>query len=179
MTDYGSLIKEAREKAGLTQEQLGKAIGVTGVAIMRYEKGQRNPSSKVIGKIASVLGTDFALSVIEEVDNSLSKALDRKRRSQITAAWKAAEEKEGRKLSFDEAMDHYKIEVATQQRIESAIKKLNNEGRRIAAERLEELTEIPKYTMPVIPDTAPPESANDNDPISDTPEQKKPPESLK
>ena len=27
--------------------------------------------------------------------------------------------------------------------------------------------------------TAPPESANDNDPISDTPEQKKPPESEK
>lgn len=175
MTDYGSLIKEAREKAGLTQEQLGNAIGVTGVTIMRYEKGQRNPSSKVIGKIASVLGTDFAISVIEEVGHSVSKALDRKgkadeelnaRHEQIIMAWRAAEDKEGRKLSFDEVMAHYKVDIATQQRIDAAIHKLNMEGRRIAAERLEELTEIPKYTMPFIPKERipePPEGLEDDE----------------
>lgn len=189
MTDYGSLIKEAREKAGLTQEQLGKAIGVTGVAIMRYEKGQRNPSSKVIGKIASVLGTDFALSVIDEVDNSLSKALDRKnkfdeelnaRHEQIKRAWKAAELKAGKKLSFDEAMSYYRINVATTQRLEAAISKLNDEGRKVALERIEELTLIDKYTLPKDIEEyqakTPSETILGEGEYRDTPKEEKPPE---
>lgn len=51
----GTLIKEARKAKGLTQEQLGKEIGTTGVAIMRYEKGQREPSKEIIEKIANAL----------------------------------------------------------------------------------------------------------------------------
>ena len=55
MTNYGQLIKAAREKAELTQEQLGNAIGVTGVTIMRYEKGQRQPKMNTIAQIAIAL----------------------------------------------------------------------------------------------------------------------------
>lgn len=51
----GKLIKEARKAGGMTQEQLGKAIGMSGVAIMRYEKGQREPSKEIIEKIADAL----------------------------------------------------------------------------------------------------------------------------
>lgn len=54
----GDCIKIARKKAGLTQEDLGKAIGMSGVAIMRYEKGQREPNKGVIEKIANVLGVN-------------------------------------------------------------------------------------------------------------------------
>lgn len=52
----GDNIKAAREAAGLTQEELGAKIGVTGVTIMRYEKGQREPKIDVVTKIADVLG---------------------------------------------------------------------------------------------------------------------------
>lgn len=48
----GEYIKVARKKAGLTQEELGQLIGISGVAIMRYEKGQREPSKETIEKIA-------------------------------------------------------------------------------------------------------------------------------
>ena len=51
----GSRIKAAREKAKLTQEELGKKIGITGVAIMRYEKGQRNPKLETLQRIAAAL----------------------------------------------------------------------------------------------------------------------------
>lgn len=51
----GEHIKSARKFAGLTQEQLGQAIGISGVAIMRYEKGQREPSKEIIEKIATAL----------------------------------------------------------------------------------------------------------------------------
>ncbi len=56
MGNYGDRIKKAREAVGLTQEQLGKKIGVTGVTIMRYEKNQREPRQKQLQAIASALG---------------------------------------------------------------------------------------------------------------------------
>lgn len=39
----------------MTQEELGKSIGVTGVTIMRYEKGLREPSLEQVAKLSSVL----------------------------------------------------------------------------------------------------------------------------
>ncbi len=54
----GDCIKEARKKAGFTQEELGAAIGLSGVAIMRYEKGQREPNKTTIEKIATALGVN-------------------------------------------------------------------------------------------------------------------------
>lgn len=40
----------------MTQEQLGQKIGVTGVAIMRYEKGQRELTVKNLEALADALG---------------------------------------------------------------------------------------------------------------------------
>lgn len=76
---------------------------------------------------------------------------ERIRKESIKKAWRAAEEKEGRPLTFDEAMEHYKVNVSDQRRLEIAFKKLNMQGRKIAAERVEELTRIAEYTMPIIP----------------------------
>lgn len=53
--DIGSKIKELRESKGLTQKELGKRIGVTAVTITRYERGDRNPSIKILNKIADAL----------------------------------------------------------------------------------------------------------------------------
>ncbi|MCQ2442579.1 MAG: helix-turn-helix transcriptional regulator [Oscillospiraceae bacterium] len=55
MNTLGERIKETRESIPMTQEELGKAIGVTGVTIMRYEKGQREPSLDQLQKLAEVL----------------------------------------------------------------------------------------------------------------------------
>lgn len=54
----GENIKRAREAVGLTQEQLGHLIGVTGVTIMRYEKGLREPRRDTLRKIADALQVD-------------------------------------------------------------------------------------------------------------------------
>lgn len=54
----GDRIKIARKNAEMTQDELGKAIGLSGVAIMRYEKGQREPNKSVIESIAKVLGVN-------------------------------------------------------------------------------------------------------------------------
>jgi transcriptional regulator with XRE-family HTH domain len=40
---FGQRLKTLREEKGLTQEELGKIIGVSDVAILQYEKGKRRP----------------------------------------------------------------------------------------------------------------------------------------
>lgn len=52
----GKKIKEARISKGLSQAELGDKIGLSGVAIMRYEKGQREPKQKTLIDIADALG---------------------------------------------------------------------------------------------------------------------------
>ncbi len=51
----GKRLKEAREKAGLTQEELGKMIGVTGSSITNYEKETSHPKEPVIYALIDAL----------------------------------------------------------------------------------------------------------------------------
>ena len=54
----GRRIKEARENAGLTQEELGKLVGVTGSAITNYEKETIHPKESVMYSLIEALGVD-------------------------------------------------------------------------------------------------------------------------
>ncbi len=48
-------LREAREKAGLSMQELGKAVGVSPAAICRYEQGLRVPKVDIAKRIAKVL----------------------------------------------------------------------------------------------------------------------------
>ena len=62
-------MKRIRKERVLTQEELGNKVGISGVAIMRYEKGQREAKLETVEKIASALGvTAFDLMGIEYFD---------------------------------------------------------------------------------------------------------------
>lgn len=52
-------LKEAREKAGMSMEKLGKAVGVSPVAIWRYEHGVRTPKVETAKRIGSLLGLEW------------------------------------------------------------------------------------------------------------------------
>lgn len=54
----GYRIKEAREKLGMTQMELGKKVGVTGSAITNYEKETSHPKEQVIYNLMKVLNVD-------------------------------------------------------------------------------------------------------------------------
>lgn len=51
----GKRLKEAREAAGLTQEELGKLVGVTGSAITNYEKETSHPKETVMYALFNAL----------------------------------------------------------------------------------------------------------------------------
>lgn len=52
----GENIRLHRKEKGLTQEELGELVGISGVAVMRYEKGQREPKQETLLKISKALG---------------------------------------------------------------------------------------------------------------------------
>lgn len=54
----GYRIKEARERLGLTQTELGAMIGVTGSAITNYEKETSHPKEQIIYKLMETLNID-------------------------------------------------------------------------------------------------------------------------
>ena len=54
----GYRIKEARERLGLTQTELGQKVGVTGSAITNYEKENSHPKEQIIYKLMETLGVD-------------------------------------------------------------------------------------------------------------------------
>jgi transcriptional regulator with XRE-family HTH domain len=53
--DLGRAIKEIREEAGLTQEQVAEAAGLHWTAISHLESGRRNPKYKTLKAVAKGL----------------------------------------------------------------------------------------------------------------------------
>lgn len=50
--DFGRAIREIREKAGLTQEQLAEASGLHFTEISHLEAGRRNPKLETVKAVA-------------------------------------------------------------------------------------------------------------------------------
>ncbi len=58
--NFASRLRDVRNKAGLTQEQLGEKLGFKGnTAIYRFESGTSSPSIETLSKLASVLKIDL------------------------------------------------------------------------------------------------------------------------
>lgn len=77
----GCRIKELRKKRHMSQEELGKLLGVTKVSVSGYEKGIRVPSMEVLEKMLEVfnISADYLigreLSVVCDEDQSVSVML--------------------------------------------------------------------------------------------------------
>ncbi len=64
--EIGDLIKQARLKKGLTQEELGKIVGVQKSAIAKYENGRVvNIKRSTLQKLADALGIRGSDLIIE------------------------------------------------------------------------------------------------------------------
>ncbi len=147
MEEYGARIKSAREQAHMTQEDLGRSVGVSGVTIMRYEKCQRQPRIEQFHALAAALNVDvnwlingdsslIELSVLhaKKILNTDDPKTDKAARIAIYYAEEEYKEK-GYDFSSEEGL------------LIKSFSKLNTEGKKIAVERLKELTEVPKYQL--------------------------------
>lgn len=65
MEEFSKRLKELRQNAGLTQEQLAKRIWVSKAAISNYELYERSPSPEILVKLARVfhVSADYLLGI--------------------------------------------------------------------------------------------------------------------
>ena len=66
----GQTIRKRREQTGLTQEELGKKIGVEATTVSLYESGSRKPKLSVLRKISLVLDVSLATLLDIEVQKT-------------------------------------------------------------------------------------------------------------
>lgn len=69
----GKIIKDAREKMGITQEDLAKAIGVQKSTVSLWESGQRSPLGDNLAKLASFLKIEAKILGGYEEEEDLRK----------------------------------------------------------------------------------------------------------
>ncbi|TDX29133.1 putative transcriptional regulator [Modicisalibacter xianhensis] len=65
-------LKELREKACLTQTELGKATGLGQTAISNYESGYRTPDLNKVGRIVAVLRAKGVPVTLEDIFSDLA-----------------------------------------------------------------------------------------------------------
>ncbi|MDP9196881.1 MAG: helix-turn-helix domain-containing protein [Pseudomonadota bacterium] len=55
----GDKIRKAREKTGLTQKELGKALGVQPQTVSQWEKNRRNPPYTALSRMQNIIGMNI------------------------------------------------------------------------------------------------------------------------
>lgn len=65
----GERIREARERMGMTQQQLGDAVGAARETVGNWELGTTSPRNK-LGKLREILGDDLDGTVTPEIDTA-------------------------------------------------------------------------------------------------------------
>jgi HTH-type transcriptional regulator/antitoxin HipB len=58
----GQLIRNARIKAGVTQQELGERLGVGRATVNGYETGRQNLTVDTLEKITKALGVELKIS---------------------------------------------------------------------------------------------------------------------
>lgn len=142
-----SRIREARKAAGITQAELAAKIGINRATLSKYESGIIEPPISQLKLIAEKLGEYPGSKKVywyELSSESVEKAAATAASDALDAVIKFGgantfeDKKEGdarRSVRFNSNED----------RISYFYSCLNNEGRRVAADRIQELAEIPKY----------------------------------
>jgi transcriptional regulator with XRE-family HTH domain len=71
----GSLVREARRRAGLTQAELARRVGTTQSAIARLERGRAEPSLERVQALVRACGLELLSSLVPADDSDWSVAL--------------------------------------------------------------------------------------------------------
>lgn len=165
-------IRELRKAAGLTQEQLSSRLNVKRATLARYEAGTIDPPTSQLQAIATALGVSVGRLLGQETERVIIPGrlkiveIDDPESGLFRYDIEAADEEA---LNYGyQILGRAGVSVQThspQALVLAAMEKLNNDGQQKAVERVEELTEIPRYTAPEPPqDTPAPQEGTDTTP---------------
>ncbi|HST67456.1 MAG TPA: helix-turn-helix transcriptional regulator [Mycobacteriales bacterium] len=76
--DIGTLLRDRRDKAALTQTELARRAGISQSTVSAVERGTRRPSLTLIGRVLAALGLQIRLGVdeLEEPEADLDEAIE-------------------------------------------------------------------------------------------------------
>lgn len=141
----GEKIRSMRIEAQLTQRKVAELSGIAEPTIRKYESNRLNPKISTLKKLADALGCDIAFILPDDMADvyfaGVNRAHDEHRRLREQSAELGGDGEEDRNYT----------------RMVYAYLTLNAEGQKKAAERIEELAEIPKYRNPAA--SHPPQSS--------------------
>lgn len=145
----GDRIKIARIDRGLTQQQLGALCGMADSAIRRYENNRANPKIETLQKIADALNiplTEFYSSTFD--GKSYVEIPHTKNENERTLQLELI------KKDYKKNFKKITLPVNAEDEIVllSNYEKLNAMGKKEAHKRVQELTEIQRYTEPDAPE---------------------------
>ena len=80
VSDWNNLIKNTREKKGLSREDLGFKIGERTVTISKIENGDLRPSDKMIEKLEKELN----ITLVESISSQSSSLLNARQKDSLT-----------------------------------------------------------------------------------------------
>lgn len=156
----GQRIKEARKKAGLTQKELAAKLGIAYQTLAQWENDLRNPKQGTLEKIASALGINwyelYAESEKEQIEakknyDTAKFLLEKRKGVKVGIIGKDGKTKV-RDITIDDYFELFEEDAERKKKYLSLYDQLNGLGKKKAIERVEELTEIPKYQLHHDPD---------------------------
>lgn len=132
----GQRIREARKRAGLTQAELAKRLGIAYQTLAQWENDLRNPKYETCRRIADALDINILyLLTSEEMDKGILDLIKEDYDSD-DAFYRDFIEKKVSLMLLNNDVDR---------RLVAAYSSLNEDGQQEAVKRVEELTEIPRY----------------------------------
>lgn len=68
------LIREARRRGGLTQQELAERAGTTQSAVARWESGRTSPDLATVRRLVRLCGLELEVAIVEPDDSDLAQA---------------------------------------------------------------------------------------------------------
>jgi transcriptional regulator with XRE-family HTH domain len=114
----GERVQSLRKAQGMTQTQLGRALGVTFQQVQKYEKGLNRISGARINKVCKVLGipvTELYADLDANSEDSIFHLLTIKGATELLRAYSAISSETGRKSILAMARSVGAVEAETAQ----------------------------------------------------------------
>lgn len=150
----GSKIKKIREQQGVTRRELADYLEISYSALANYENGNRNIPVDVLAYISQYFNIEMDFFLSEYTDYSKWKkrtdtiynAVHFYKYDDVIEMMKDIWSKSDAPILYREFIKDNNANVDSREIFISYYEQLNEDGKKEATKRVEELTYIPKYT---------------------------------
>lgn len=154
--EFARLLRFARKEAGLTQREFAEILGVATGTVQQWELGVRFPRLEMLRKIEDTLKIALVPCDMEKKEIHFNSTPDPEWTDlyQKLEAGSITDEERKRfvKMIDDGIKNERKAFSEKEEKLLRSFKKLNEEGKDVAIERVDELTQIKKYYYYYFPD---------------------------